>query len=254
MKNITIKSPIHILNGDQLAGQLQEAFFFEAHLIFREALIVGPVLATSLDEFWKIRSGFICESYGVSKEAYFQQTVSEFERLYSLPKNTEVCLWFEDDLFCQINLWFLVSVLSEIPYLQLFRIFPPSSISRWTGFGQTTLAFLKKCYKDRIPFSQQDIHLGKDLWNVYLNQDWEKLKSLSTLSSPCFHFLEEVCQAQLDRLPGVKGMGKPERILKEILASGMDDFQLVFQEFNQQAGIYGFGDLQLKEMVKSLNS
>jgi len=248
--------PLHILNGDQLAYQLQGASYFQTHLVFREALIVGPVAASNLDAFWKIRTEFIASSYGVTSEEYTQKTVSEIERLHALPEDTEICLWFEDDLFCQANLWFILSVLAEMPKLKLFRVFPPISTTedRWAGFGQADLESLEDCYEARVPFHPSDVALGKTLWQAYSSQDWNVFKSLSIQSCPCFESLEAVCQAHLDRLPGTDGLGKPERILYEVMASGATDFRLIFKEFNRQAGIYGFGDLQVKGMYDRIQS
>ena len=247
-------TPLHLLNGDQLAQQLQGASYFQTHLVFREALIVGPVKSQSLDAFWKIRSEFIVTSYGVTAEDYAQKTVSEIEGLHCLATDSEICLWLEEDLFCQVNLWFLLSLLADMPKLKLFRVFPPISTTedRWAGFGQAGKDSLEDCYQARIPLTISDLALGKALWQAYSSQDWDVFKSLSFQSSPCFPSLEEVCQAQLDRLPGAHGLGKPERILNKILAGGVTDFHQLFQEFNRQAGIYGFGDMQVKAMLDSL--
>ncbi len=249
-----MKSPLHLVNGDQLATQLQGASFFEAQLVFREALIVGPTPRGGLDEFWKVRTAFITASYGATAEEYTQKTVLEIERLNSLPQDTEICLWFEDDLFCQVNLWFILSLLAEKPSYRLFRVFPPGSTraNQWKGFGAAAVSSLEGVYRARVPFYPSDVALGNDLWKAYRSQDWALFKNLSYLVSPCFNSLEEVCQAQLDRLPGSDGLGKPEQILKGILAGGITDFPLVFKEFTRQAGIYGFGDLQVKALIASL--
>ncbi|MBM3425896.1 MAG: DUF1835 domain-containing protein [Bacteroidetes bacterium] len=246
--------PLHLLNGDQLASQLQGASFFQSQLVFREALIVGPVTSSSLDEFWKTRTEFISTNYGVTAEEYRQKTILEIERLHSLPEDTEICLWFEDDLFCQLNLWFLLSLLADRPKFKLCRVFPPTSTAenRWGGFGRATPNSLQDCYQARVPLAPSDLTLGKALWQAYSTQDWDVFKRRSLQSSPSFQLLVEVCQAQLDRLPGSDGLGKPERILNKILAGGVTDFHQLFQEFNRQAGIYGFGDMQVKAMLDSL--
>jgi hypothetical protein len=248
--------PLHLLNGDQLAYQLQGASYFQTHFVFREALIVGPVGGTTLVEFWKLRTEFITSSYGVTAEEYNQKTISEIERLRSLPEDAEICLWFEDDLFCQVNLWFLLAMLSDKPRLRLFRVFPPTTIGKdqWDGFGQATLDSLEEAFEARVPFCDQDVQLGKALWQAYRSQDWEEFKSLSRQPSPCFQSLEEVCQAQLERLPDVNGLGKPERIIYEILGSGINDFPIVFNEFTRQAGVYGFGDLQVKALYDRMRT
>jgi hypothetical protein len=247
---------LHVLNGDHLSKQLQGASYFQSQLVVREALLVGPVQGDTLGEFWKTRTDFIKSSYNVAAEEYSQKTIQEIERVQVIPKGTAVCLWFEDDLFCQVNLWFILSLLADIQGIHLFRVFPPTPPvgDRWAGFGQATPAALEKAYLARIPFHPSDVALGKTLWQDFQREDWEAFKKLSLHSSPCFNSLEEVCQAQVDRLPSIHGLGKPERILHGILERGITDFPLLFQEFTSQAGVYGFGDLQVKALVDSLQA
>ena len=135
--------PLHLLNGDQLAHQLQGASYFQTHLVFREALIVGPVKSTSLDAFWKIRTEFIAASYGATAEEYAQKTVSEIERLPALPEDAEICLWFEDDLFCQVNLWFMLSVIADKPKLKLFRVFHLFQLPKIDGLDLARLIWVR---------------------------------------------------------------------------------------------------------------
>ena len=93
----------HILNGDCLAEQLRNTKINQDFIICRECLIDGKVVANSLAAFWAIRAKFITESYNASIEEYYENTVNELEKLKTLPDGSEVCLWFENDLFCQIN-------------------------------------------------------------------------------------------------------------------------------------------------------
>ena len=248
--------PLHILNGDQLAHQLQGASYFQTHLVFREALIVGPVKSTSLDAFWKIRTEFITSSYGVTSEEYKQKTLSEIERLQHLSANTEICLWFEDDLFCQVNLWFILTLLSDSPRIKIFRVFPPETIpeNRWTGFGGASTAALEQAYEARVPFTSSDLALGKNLWEAYRLGDGAQIAALSKSVSSCFRHLEEVCQAQLDRISADPSQRRPEKLILELLAKGITDFETLFSQFSEREGIYGFGDLQVRELFDYLVS
>jgi hypothetical protein len=40
--------------------------------------------------------------------------------------------------------------------------------------------------------------------------------------------------------------------LKQIINSGVTDFSEIFKEFRKTEGIYGFGDLQVKNMLTEL--
>jgi hypothetical protein len=241
----------HILNGDCLAEQLSQTTINQDFIICRECLIDGNVKADNLDNFWKIRAKFIVDSYDAKPEDYFERTVKEFEKLSDLPEDSEVCLWFENDLFCQVNMWFVLSLLAKKPNLNVFRIFPITEVGEnWKGFGNADTESLEKAYSLKVQFEQKDLDLGVNLWEAYQKNDWQRLKELSKTKSNCFEYLEEVCQAQIDRFPINNSLGRPEKLIKEILKSMPIAFQELFQEFSEKEGIYGFGDLQVKSIYE----
>ncbi len=239
-----------ILNGDCLADQLRQTKINQNFIVCRECLIEGNVYAGNITDFWTIRAKFIADTYTASTEEYFSKTVSEFEKLNNLPDNSEVCLWFENDLFCQANMWFVISMLAKRPALKIFRVFPiiENNIDTWKGFGISNAEKLEQAYYSKIQFTLKDIELGKNLWTSYQNGDLDELKELSKKQSDCFEYLGEVCQAHIDRFPLGKSLGRPEKVVKEIIATNSTEFQVVFSEFSDREGIYGFGDLQIKSI------
>ena len=243
----------HLLNGDCLKEQLRQTAINQDFIVCREALIDGNVQANTLDEFWKIRANFIVNSYNASNEDYFDKTVKEFEKLTTLPENSEVCLWFENDLFCQTNMWFVLSLLSKQANLQVFRVFPVTEDKElWKGFGNANTENLEKAYSSKVSFKKQDIELGVHLWKAYQKSDFKQLNKLSKTTSGCFEHLEEVCQAHIDRFPTDNSLGRPEKVIKQMLQSKPTNFQEVFQKFSEKEGIYGFGDLQVKRIYERL--
>ncbi len=244
--------PFHILNGDCLVEQLCQTSINQDFIVCRECLIDGNVAANNLTEFWKIRANFIAETYGASTEDYFTKSVNELEKLYLLPDNAEVCLWFENDLFCQTNMWFVLSLLAKHFNLKLYRIFPviENKEDIWKGFGVADAAKLELAYSAKVPFKSTDLELGVNLWVAYQNGDFKKLQELSKENSTCFQFLEEVCQAHIDRFPSDKTLGRPDQVVKQIMETKSKEFSIVFEEFSKREGIYGFGDLQVKSIYE----
>ena len=241
----------HILNGDCLAVQLSQTGINQDYIICRESLIEGDLKSNNANEFWSIRAKFIEDTYNVSTEEYFTKTVKEFEKITRLPDNSEVCLWFENDLFCQTNMWFIIYLISEKnTTLKLYRVFPTIEINDdlWKGFGIADAEMLKQAYFNKVNFKPKDIELGKKLWTAYKNEDFLRLKELSKKQSDCFKYLEEVCMAHLDRFPLDKTLARPDKIIKEIIETQSIEFQDVFIEFSKREGIYGFSDLQIKNI------
>ncbi len=241
----------HLLNGSCLADQLKQTQIIGEQIICRECLMEGPVKGDSLAEFWATRAQHIADTYNDLVENYSHKVTAEFEKLINLPANSAINLWFEDDLFCQVNMWFALSLLANTatPY-KVFRVFPitQNEEDRWKGFGVSTGEMLVQALDSRVAFTKEDIALGSNLWKAYKDNDYKTLKELSNTASDCFQLLPEVCQAQIDRFSADNQSGRPERVIKKIIAESSKDFTTVFRMFTNQEGIYGFGDLQVKNI------
>jgi hypothetical protein len=80
----------------------------------RECLVDGDVKGNTLAEFYHTRKHFIAQNYaGYSEGDYDKNTISEFNKLKDLPKGSEIILWFERDLFCQVKVWFVMFLLHD---------------------------------------------------------------------------------------------------------------------------------------------
>ena len=165
----------------------------------------------------------------------------------------EINFWFEHDLFCQVNFWL---TLTQIPRkaVALYRVSPlikdPNLL--WHGFGPMSPNELLNCFSSRIHLAEVDLTLGKNLWNAYSTSDWVTLKQLSKTHSPSFPYLEEVCTAQIERIPTINQPGRPERVLMEIIQQENKSFEKVYSIFSKREGIYGFGDSQVKKIYDQL--
>ena len=241
---------VHILNGDALAEKLLGTAINKDLIVCRECLIEGTVTAENLNDFYTSRARFLHEAYQVTEEEYFKTSVGEFDKISNLPPGSEVCLWFEDDLFCQANMWFTLSLLKPLTFLRIYRVFPvlPEKADHWVGFGFSTPELLNEAYFQRTQMTSEDIELADNLWSAYKANDFMKLKDLSAQPSTAFHYLKEVCQAHIDRFPSDGSAGRPERTALEIVHTVSRDFNQVFSEFSKREGIYGFGDLQFKKI------
>ncbi|MEQ8364688.1 MAG: DUF1835 domain-containing protein [Cyclobacteriaceae bacterium] len=238
---------IHVLTGDALLSNFPEGKLKGSIAISRECLIEGPVDAGTLKDFWKQREAYLSDAYPESDINYQDDVAFEFEKFNDLKEGDEVNLWFEHDLFCQINLWFTLSLLRG-KGVSVYRVYPviddPDEL--WDGFGPMSPEELLKCYEQKILLSTEDLQLGNALWRAYVASDNKALDKLSSVPTKAFPYLKEVCKAQIERPI------RPERALKEIINNGNTSFDEVFIEFCEQEGIYGFGDSQVQKIYDQL--
>jgi hypothetical protein len=245
---------VHILNGDCLADTFRQSKIQGELIICRECLIDGPCEAENLGQFWALRAAYIAQTYGDETGRYPQIVRDELEKILQIPRDAAVYLWFEDDLFCQANMWFVLSLIAQVvPAQQIYRVFPiNTAVEHWRGFGTATPESLVENLAQRVAFTAADLDLGLRLWEAYRKQDLARLRSLFSTPSACFRYLPEVCQAHLDRFPASGELGLPERLVWRILQEQTRDFSQLFTLFWQQAGIYGFGDHQVRAMYDRL--
>lgn len=242
----------HILNGDALKSQLEGKIAGQL-IVARECLIDGPVASTKLSAFYEERAQFLSTAYGVSDPSkYYDKVVPEFEQLQQIETGAEVNLWFEEDLFCQVNCWFVLHLLKQNGAdIQLSWVLPTADIRY--GFGGMSEAALLAAYENRKGISNKAFAQLSGLWSLYQNNEIEAMLELVIPLQKDFPFLSRAIEAHRDRLPQKNSLGRPKQALLKIMQElDTREFGPVFQAFHQQESIYGFGDLQVKRLFDEL--
>ena len=238
-----------ILNGDSLACSFLETKINGEMIVVRDGLIVGDLSGDTLPYFWQSRAKYM----ELTEAEYHNNVVREFEKIMNAPDNSEFNLWFEYDLFCQVNMWFVISIINTLSTKKKVYAVYTSCLDRtskqfWNGFGRANSSQLTICFADRTPLNNVDLQLGQDLWTAYKNGNLEELTRLAKNQSSAFPYLQEVVKAHIDRFPKDGTKGRPEKVIEDIIKNVSTDFHKVFREFWNRESIYGFGDVQLKQL------
>ncbi|WP_055149423.1 hypothetical protein [Jiulongibacter sediminis] len=101
----------HILNGDALTPTFRETGLKGEVIIAREALMDGDLSGETWQAFLENRA----RVHGVSPEEYQKNSGAEFDKIRNAPEDSVFHLWFEYDLFCQVNFWFFLSLIYVLP-------------------------------------------------------------------------------------------------------------------------------------------
>jgi hypothetical protein len=237
----------NILNGDALAYSFPDAGIEGEIIVVREALIDGELTGNKLEDFWQIRARVL----ETTAADYQNKVVNEFEKLINAPDNSVFNLWFEYDLFCQVNMWFVFTILHDLHgrknVYAVHTIHADRSDKQfWNGFSRADAIQLQSCFAARMPLSDDDLQLGKNLWTAYKANDLTKLMQLSNNQSSAFPYLKEVITAHVERFPQDGSTGRPEKVIEDITKNISTDFHAVLEEFWKRESIYGFGDSQVK--------
>lgn len=247
-----------ILNGDSLATHFADAKIDGEVIVMRECLIEGNVQGKTMIDFFLARAEYLSETHHTTVSNYFTRVVNEIDKITRAGTGSEFNLWFEYDLFCQVNMWFLLSMIDALTIQKKVFAVYSSHLDQddknfWGGFGSATAANLNTSYRDKIAFDSSCIRHGADLWTAYKNADFPLLKTLSKNTTE-FPHTEEVAEAHAARFPSKGKKGRPEKALEEIMKKNDKDFNTVYGEFNRGQSIYGFGDTQVKWMYDKIRS
>ncbi len=243
-----MRKQYHVLNGDALGERFPEAISGEL-LVARECLVDGPVKGHSLTELFATRAEFLSQ-LGTSKQHYYEKSASEFLKMLEIPPQADIHLWFEDDLFCQVNCWFVVHLLRlKENECDFFLVRPTLHTSN--GFGALHSEELHALYQNRT--SLKNLSEIGSLWTFYQQQNKEKLLETALKLESQFPFILPAVMAHLQRFPVNGETGRPQRSLQAIMLElKTKEFTPIFKEFCKRESIYGFGDLQVKRLFDEL--
>lgn len=240
----------HILNGDALKEQFPSEIEGK-RIIMRECLIDFPFGELIEDDFLVNRATYLSTKYSeITKAGYLKRMAKELNEMAQIPAEAEINLWFEDDLFCQANLWYVVHfLLNRLPDAKLFLVRPTANLRY--GFSEFDQAGLIQLYRDRSFIENPS--LFSDLWTEYQNGASEKIGELTQQISTQFPFINATIEAHLDRLPKTNYPGRPIATLMQIRNElKTNEFKPIFKAFSEREAIYGYGDLQVKNMLDEL--
>ena len=238
----------HVLPGDAQVEEFRKTALEGELIVFRDALVTGPIDEANVDEFWDRRAHFVLSEYGEDEIDYHEKVADELLRLEDIGNGDEANLWFEFELFCSVNYWFCLDQLNNSG-TKIYRVAPvdvsPDNV--WEGFGKHAADDLRTCFESRVELSDADVATGAELWAAFRNRELEKLRDLGDYRSPAFPFLKEVCEAAAEIET------RPAELVREIVVSGKNGIEEVFPEFRSRAGVYGFGDLQVEKLIERVS-
>jgi len=205
----------------------------------------GP-LSNELDEdFYQARSEFLIK-FSEGKLSYTEHVVPQLEKIKKIPDSSCVYLWFEYDLFCQVNYWQCLHWLQRYnSNLQLHWVRPRDK--DWKGFGNYNSPALEELIADAIVLDQEMINAA------VLNLECYKSKSHKAISEYLkMDCLDEntrlVLTAQLKRLADEEGEIEIVSVVQRLKVESSNDFGKAFQLFCKRYGYYGMGDVQFREL------
>lgn len=250
---------LHITNGDTTTQHLRSLNFKGEFITWREMLCEGQTLTNvGSEEFWKNRFDFLKTSYKISKKKFIDYTLKEYRNLCKNKTQEEIVLWFDHDLFCQINMIAVISWLKnhrkgyEISLVCTKNI--KNSTQQQPLFQWTENQTLTE-YKKRVSLKIDDIEYADYIWQLYCSNSPLRLETVYKFNpmSP-FQHLASALETHLLRFPSIEnGLNVVENlVLKTVHNNTFTSETALVQKLLKSQKKYGFGDMQYHEKIKRL--
>jgi uncharacterized protein DUF1835 len=253
-----MSSLLHITNGDSLTNRLESLHLKGDIITWREMLCEGKTLTNvGSESFWKTRFEFLNKNYKVTKSWFVEKTLKEYRSLCNHKQQDQIVLWFEYDLFCQINMLAVISWLKthrRYAHISLVCSGNEDETDKMYGLGEVNDEQLLKLYENRIELSQNDIEYADYVWQLYCSDNPIRLENLTDFRNYQFDYLSDAIKSHLRRFPTIKnGLNDIEnRILQLSVDKKPKSKRELVRTVLSNQGIYGFGDTQYERVISSL--
>lgn len=254
-------SILHITNGDSTTKILKKLKIKGTIITWREMLCEGQTSSNvGSESFWKERFNFFKTSYKITKKHFINHTLKEYRNLCNQKNQEEIVLWFEYDLFCQINMIAVISWLKRYRKGRKISLVCSGELENSTklyGLSELSEKELRSHYKNKIELSLDDIAYADYVWQLYCSNNPIKIENIyKHQQNTTFKYLADSLLAHLQRFPSINnGLNTVEN---NILTTAVNHQfsskkQLITSLLTNQQN-YGFGDLQYSKHIDDLKS
>jgi hypothetical protein len=227
---------LNITNGDSAVQIMQEAKIQGEFLPWRDVLHEGPVLPLEFQEFCKVRAEFIFKKgWGERKfiEDDFKHKINIIENITNYDK---VILWFEHDLYDQLQLLQILDLLSN-------KDINISMICTENYLGEQTPDSLIELQKFEKKVTKEQFNLATKAWDAFRSDTPFGLQKLLDEDSSALPFLKESIKRILQEYPSCdNGLNLTSKLAFQAIEEGEKKPWKIFESYQQKEKSRFMGD------------
>ncbi len=242
---------LNITNGDSAAGTLSEAGVEGKIIPWRDVLHEGPVDSSlSLEELSKQRARFIAERRW-DDFAHVSGDFAERDRMIQhLDYFDEIVLWFEDDLYDQLQLIQLLDFLARgaarkktLSLIQVDGYIPPLSAPK-----------LKELDESRPRVTPGQFDLAQRAWKAFGSDDPSAISRLLDENTSALPYLAAALSRHLEEFPAIDtGLSRSEREALTAIEQGHATPVAAFLEVAKKQESIFLGDIVFYSYLERLS-
>jgi len=214
---------LHVTNGESVASTLRRTALGGAVLSWQDALHEGPVPAQPRAALLRARAAFLSGCGWGSRDAILSSLELRDRQLReALDGGVPVVLWFEHDLYDQLQLLDVLALAHEAgaaPESIVVGSFPGRPDFR--GLGELTADELETLWPQRRVVGTEAIESATEAWDAFRSSDPRALSRCVTEGSQELPFLAAALERLLEELPALSdGLSGTERRALRTIAEG----------------------------------
>lgn len=222
---------LHLTNGESAAGTLRESGVEGAVVAWQDILHEGPVPAhLTLEGLTEVRARFLAEGNHGTLEEIRREFAA---RDAALRAARHVVLWFEHDLYDQLQLLQILATLAHQPETtaELIVIDRFPGVVPFHGLGQLTAPQLASLWPQRRRVTPADLALAQRAWEAFTaSNNPAALRELLDGDLTALPLLRRALERLLEEFPtSPTGLGRTERQLLDVIAAGAQRFADIFR-------------------------
>jgi hypothetical protein len=250
---------LHVANGTCTTRLIELAGIPGTLSIWADPLYEGPVPGGVGDaELLSMRARYLAGAAGQECSAPvndMEQWRAVIERHESYD---ELVLWFEHDLFDQLNLIQVLSWIRErLPATKVVSLVCIGSFPGRPGFkglGELTADELGSLLETRQRVGEAQFTLAERAWRAFREARPEALDNLRLTDTSALPFLAAGVRRFLEEYPSTAdGLSRTERRLLRLADPGPVDLAAAFPRMHDGEDVYYITDLSFAALVESLS-
>jgi Domain of unknown function (DUF1835) len=226
--------PLHVTNGDSAAHTLERTSLGGNALPWRDALHEGPLPFASRAAFLDARVAFLAETgWGSRTSLAGEFHARDDELLAALRAGRSVVLWFEHDLYDQLQLLdvlaFVHSAGAPHETLELVQVGSFPGRPAFRGLGELSSDELETLWPQRAPIAPSLLAEASAIWADVRADDPRALAKRAVSAIDGMPFLASALARFVEELPALRdGLSRTERQLLHVLAGGPQSSQRAY--------------------------
>ena len=249
---------LHLTNGDAAADLLQAAGIYGTILPWRDVLHEGPVPAgLNLDALSDARARFLAGRGWGDLDEIRDDFARRDAALSRFRQHDEVVLWFEHDLYDQLQIGQILDWLAGqdrgATRLTMICIDRYPGVEHFCGLGDLTPEQIAPLFETRQPVTQTQLDLAAALWQAFRHPDPTAIETLLKTDTSALPFMDAALRRHLQQFPSVEnGLGRTEEHALATVAAGTHDAVSVLQAHWDQEESPFLGDSSFWDYLKKL--